>query len=211
MNMVEYYSARAREYESIYAKPERQSDLRELERLITPPLAGKDILEIACGTGYWTAKFSAVAGSITAFDINESVLEIARSKPLPKQNVRWLRADSYDFPEPGQKFSAGLAGFWLSHVPREKQPDFFRSFLPYFAPGSPLVFFDNNYVENSSTPIAERDPAGNTYQKRALQDGNSALVLKNFFTQSELERIFREAGLSPEIHMLDYYWIVIAG
>ena len=48
------YAARAREYESIYEKPERQPDLRKLERLLPDMLAGRRVLELACGTGYWT-------------------------------------------------------------------------------------------------------------------------------------------------------------
>ena len=38
--MLEYYRRRAASYERIYARPERQADLRELE--------------LACGTGWWT-------------------------------------------------------------------------------------------------------------------------------------------------------------
>ena len=49
-----YYSVRAPVYEAIYEKPERQADLTVLKQLVPSLLAGRDVLEVACGTGYWT-------------------------------------------------------------------------------------------------------------------------------------------------------------
>src|SRR5690348_4847252 len=82
MDLVTYYSKRAAEYESIYSKPERQADLRQLQELLRTDLAARDVLEIACGTGYWTERIALVADSITALDISDSVLEVARSKKI---------------------------------------------------------------------------------------------------------------------------------
>lgn len=53
-DMQSYYAARASEYERIYAKPERQADLRRLESMIPAMFARCNVLEIASGTGYWT-------------------------------------------------------------------------------------------------------------------------------------------------------------
>ena len=50
--LTHYYAARAREYERIYAKPERQSDLERVKAQLPPLFAGCRVLEIACGTGY---------------------------------------------------------------------------------------------------------------------------------------------------------------
>jgi ubiquinone/menaquinone biosynthesis C-methylase UbiE len=61
-------------------------------------LAGKHVLEIACGTGYWTEVISSSAASIIAIDINDEVLEIARSKKLNQQKVLFQRADAYALP-----------------------------------------------------------------------------------------------------------------
>ena len=52
--MAAYYARRAAEYESVYAKPERQADLRQMEAELAEPFAGRRVLEIACGTGWWT-------------------------------------------------------------------------------------------------------------------------------------------------------------
>ena len=50
-----YYASRAPEYDEVYRKPERQADLRSIERWLPPHFSGVAMLEVACGTGYWTA------------------------------------------------------------------------------------------------------------------------------------------------------------
>src|ERR1051326_861454 len=86
-SLLDYYARRAGEYEKIFAKPERQPDLVALRALLPGLFAGRDVLEIACGTGYWTPIISESARSILATDINEEVLDIARHKAYPNRNV----------------------------------------------------------------------------------------------------------------------------
>ena len=52
--MQSYYAARAGEYDAVYEKPERQADLRQIEQWLPSALYGERLLEVACGTGYWT-------------------------------------------------------------------------------------------------------------------------------------------------------------
>ena len=53
-DLLTYYAARAAEYENVYAKPERQSDLARLRETVPAYFVGRRVLEVACGTGYWT-------------------------------------------------------------------------------------------------------------------------------------------------------------
>lgn len=82
-----------------------------------------------------------------------------------------------------------LAGFWWSHVPLERIPAFLQSLHATLAPGARVVMLDNRYVAGSSTPIAECDAAGNSYQQRLLADGSVHRVLKNFLTREDLWRL----------------------
>jgi len=66
--MRAYYSARAPEYDSIYLRPERQADLRAVESWLAPRFAAEPVLEIACGTGYWTSFIASSAARIVALD-----------------------------------------------------------------------------------------------------------------------------------------------
>src|SRR5688572_19571697 len=95
-DLLTYYSNRAKEYESIYLKPERQNDLAKLAKILQDFFNDDDLLEIACGTGYWTKFLAQKARHILATDFSNEVLEIARSKNLDTEKVTLLKADIYD-------------------------------------------------------------------------------------------------------------------
>ncbi len=78
--MIEYYKKRANEYEIIYCKPERKIYIEEFKSYLSNYFMNRNVLELACGTGFWTECISLTAKSIKATDINDSVLEIAKTK-----------------------------------------------------------------------------------------------------------------------------------
>jgi len=206
--MVEYYARRAKEYERIYQKPERQADLRLLRERLEGIFTGLDLLEIACGTGYWTEIVANVAASATATDINEEVLNIARAKPIRNPNSRFLKADAHALPFSDAHFTGGLAVFWWSHLPKAGLRRFLGQFHRHFSPDAKVVFIDNRFVEGSSTPISRADEHGDTHQLRRLDDGSEHEVLKNFPTEPELWAAV--AGLAEEVRIefLRHYWIL---
>jgi len=204
-----YYAARAREYERIYAKPERQADLRQLETLLPHTLAGRNILELACGTGYWTQFLAQTAKNIVALDANPETLQLAAEKRLPAERVRLRAADIYALPDDLGVFDGAFAGFWWSHVPVLDQVRFLESLHRRLLPGARAVFLDNLYVEGSSTPIAHQDEAGNTYQRRRLDDGSEHLVLKNFPTEAGLRAATAAFGRNMQFFRLEFYWVFV--
>jgi demethylmenaquinone methyltransferase/2-methoxy-6-polyprenyl-1,4-benzoquinol methylase len=203
-----YYAARAAEYERIYDKPERQRDLARLRVLIPSLLAGRDVLEIACGTGYWTAAIAPSARRIVGVDINPETLEIARAKDYPPGRVTFEAADVQAALAKHRGFDGAFAGFWWSHIPRRERRAFTESLCKALAPGAVVVVLDNRYVEGSSTPLAHADADGNTFQKRRLDDGSEHLVLKNFPTEAELRKELAGLASRVEYTALDYYWLL---
>src|SRR6185295_2759445 len=154
--LVRYYAQRASEFERVYEKPERQSELQKLRDYIEQTFVGMDVLEIACGTGYWTQVLARSAASVVATDLTEEVLAIARSKNLgPKVTLQ--NADAYALPAFSQSFNAGLSAFWWSHIPRARLRDFVIGFHRALAPGARVVFMDNVYADGSSTPTSRTD------------------------------------------------------
>jgi hypothetical protein len=129
-------------------------------------------------------------------------MRIAQAKTYPG-NVRFQSADAYALDASLGQFDGAYAGFWWSHVPRSRMAAFLDSLHERLLPGAPVVLMDNRYVEGSSTPIAENDAEGNTYQRRRLADGSENRVLKNFPTEQDL----REQLPRPEIRLLEYYWL----
>jgi demethylmenaquinone methyltransferase/2-methoxy-6-polyprenyl-1,4-benzoquinol methylase len=201
--LVDYYRRRAAEYEAIYAWPERQGDLALLRKKIPDKLRGSRVLEIACGTGYWTQLVAAVAAQLVATDLAEETLAIARAKVFPRNPVFCI-ADAYALPESLGCFDAALAVFWWSHVPRQRIGEFLASLHRRLEPGARIVLMDNRFVEGASTPISEIDAHGNTYQLRRLGDGSQVRVLKNFPAEAELRS---HLPSTLEIRMLEYYWL----
>jgi SAM-dependent methyltransferase len=208
-SLLQYYGRRAREYEHIYDKPERETDLAALTSLLQNVLAGEDVLEIACGTGYWTARLARVARSICATDAAAEPLELARRKSYPPGRVRLELADAYAPDAVSGQFTAGFAGFWWSHVRREELPRFIGGLHRRLGLGARVVFCDNRYVEGSSTPVDRVDTAGNSYQRRRLENGEQFEVLKNFPTPDELDwTLHREGAAEISLTQLTYYWCV---
>ena len=206
--LVDYYQRRAREYEAIYAKPERQTDLAVLKKLLPERLAGRRVLEVACGTGYWTVLVARTAASIVAVDAAEEPMRIAMSKDYGGAEVRFELADAYALDERLGRYDAALAFFWWSHIPLSRIADFLRSLHRRLEPDARVLFMDNTWFEGSSTPISERDAEGNTYQLRSLADGSTNRVLKNFPTERELRAALAPHAREFSYRALEYYWLV---
>jgi SAM-dependent methyltransferase len=208
-SLADYYARRAHEYERVYAKPERQQDLRWLAARLGALLGGRDVLEVACGTGYWTQVLVRHARSVVACDINDEVLKIARGKPWGAAEVRFCRHDAFDVAEVPGRFDAGFAGFWWSHIQRARLAGFLDQWHRRVGQGGLLVAIDNRYVSGSSTPITRTDAEGNTYQLRRLVDGSRHEVLKNFPDAHQLLAIL--ARLQPpvvdaRVELTRYFW-----
>ena len=203
--MQDYYAARAPEYDRIYLKPERQDDLRQIERWLPPIFAGASVLEVACGTGHWTQFIAPVATHVAAVDAAPDTMRIARGRPANRK-VEFIEGDAYALALGGRRFQRGFAGFWFSHVPKSRVREFLLGFNAALEPGATVVLLDNLYVEGSSTPIGETDNEGNTYQTRRLDDGTTHRLIKNFPSQAELRAV--TAGLATQVKYKTwrYYW-----
>ncbi|HRI58830.1 MAG TPA: class I SAM-dependent methyltransferase [Saprospiraceae bacterium] len=207
-DLTEYYAKRAAEYEAIYNKPERQSDLSTATKLLQEIFKDQNVLEIACGTGFWTEKIARTARFILATDINESVLEIARNKNYPNNNVQFEAADLYRI-QPEKPADALFGGFIWSHIKIEELGHFTDKLNALVKPGSTIVLMDNRFVPGSNTPIAEQDAQGNTYQSRKLQNGESYLVLKNFPEREAIEAVLTGKAQRLQYIPLHYFWICV--
>ncbi len=206
--MKAYYAARAKEYERIYAKPERQADLRKLEVLIPALLEGRSVLEVACGTGYWTQHIARLASCVLATDLTAETLDVARSKGLPGDKVRFAIADAFKLPVSEGPFQGAYAGFWWSHLRASECRAFLASLQRCLAPGAVVVLMDNLFVPGSSTPISRQDNEGNTWQARRLDDGSTHEVLKNFPDEKRLREQVAGFGVNARYTALEYYWLL---
>jgi SAM-dependent methyltransferase len=205
--LAEYYAERATEYDEVYRKPERQDDLARLRRLLPPLVAGKRVLEIAAGTGYWTQVLAATATAITATDINAETIAIAAQRDYGPAHVSLRTADAYQLEAVPGDFDLVFCGFWWSHIRHADISRFLAGVRDRTGPGTGLVLVDNRYVPGSNHPVTRTGPDGDTYQQRRLADGRGYEVLKNFTSRPQLETELAGAAAGLEWTELEYFWL----
>ena len=95
--VADYYAARALEHDqtSGYCDPEAEPLRAAAKARYQERFLGLDVLEIACGTGYWTEVVAQVARTVLATDVCEQMLASARQRLAGFGNVRFQVADAY--------------------------------------------------------------------------------------------------------------------
>lgn len=211
-DMVKYYKDRAKEYEQIYERndPRRQEEQDLMGGEMKRFLSGMDVIDIGCGTGYWTQGASETARSIVGIDVNQTVLDIAISKTY-RCPTEFKVMDAYRIEYPEKTFSGALASFWLSHVRREDLDEWIEQMHRVLKPGAHVFLSDNTFIEGIGGDSISKPGDPNTYKLRTLNDGSKHLILKNYFTKDELLELFsRHTGcITGEniFHGRCFWWI----
>jgi 2-polyprenyl-3-methyl-5-hydroxy-6-metoxy-1,4-benzoquinol methylase len=210
-DMVKYYRDRAKEYEEIYEwrDPGRQKEQDLMARELKNTFRGKRVLDIGCGTGYWTVMISETAEFILGIDINETVLEIAQSKEY-KCPSEFRVMDAYNM-ELGEKFTGTIASFMLSHVLKEDMGKWIDHIHDQLEPGASVFIADNTFIEGIGGKLHSKPDYPNTYKLRTLNDGSQHMIVKNYFTVEELLGLFgvRSKGISQKnVYMGKCFWWV---
>ena len=177
---AEYYAKMAEQYDAVYNLEEREDDQEDLCDHVAEALAGHIVLELACGTGFWTEIAAETALSIVATDINPNLIALARTRDLPQEQVTFRVADAYDLPADLGEFTAILVGFWWSHVARADQEKLLAHWRANFGKDILIVLLDDTYVEGTSDTVARTDLEGNTYQIKTAPDGMRYEIRKNY-------------------------------
>lgn len=206
-SMAAYYLQRAASYERVYLKPERQADLRAMAAWLATCFVGRNVLEIACGTGWWTPHAAAHAAHWRATDLIPETMAVAQGKPAMPANVRFQQVDAYTLAALGDEtFDAAYAGCWWSHVPLDRLQPWLDTLHARLKPGAVVVMLDNRLVPGSSTPISRTDLQGNTYQQRTLDDGSRHELLKNFPSADEAIAALGARARDPRWMAWPHYW-----
>jgi demethylmenaquinone methyltransferase/2-methoxy-6-polyprenyl-1,4-benzoquinol methylase len=199
------YTPHVPEHDRIYERPECQPDLRRLREMLTELLAGRRVLEIACGTGYWTEHVAQVAESVLAIDVNEDLLKLAIARLRRFSNTACLLDDAYSLNSiTPETFDAGFAAFWWSHVPRQHLPAFLDAFHGKLRPGALVIFADACHGDGK--PACRTDADGNTYFHHRSSDGTEHEDIRNYPTREEVERVLRPRSRMLTMHEFPRYW-----
>lgn len=206
--LQDYYNRRAQEYEEIYHRPDpvRQKEIAQIGEAMKDVLSNRCVFEIACGTGFWTVIASEVAEHILAIDISDEMLSIAGAKNLPDDRVNFCIGDAYSLESIEGEFDAGLANFWLSHIPKARLNDFLHNLNKKLGFGAVVFMADNVYVPGIGGELIKKDNCEDTFKLRKLSNGSKYEVLKNYYDENQLRKIFEPFSREFSITIENCFW-----
>lgn len=185
--VVDYYAARAAEYDLTagYTDPEAEPLRGGAKARYQELFLGLDVLEIACGTGYWTEVVAQVARTVLATDVCEQMLASARQRLAGFGNVRFRVADAYSLEDVPGGFSGAFAVWWWSHVPKRLVPQFLATLHDKLRPGALVLFVDQ--VSTAYEPMNQCVGAGeDRLEEREVSGGRKFSIVKNFPGRDEV-------------------------
>jgi ubiquinone/menaquinone biosynthesis C-methylase UbiE len=199
---VEYYRARANEYDEWFLRqgrydrgPEHRTawfdEVALVEAALKQELQPGDVLELACGTGLWTQHLVRHHSSVVAVDASPEAIAINRRR-VQSDAVAYVVADLFTW-QPEARFDAAFFGFWLSHVPLNEFERFWAKVAASLKPKG-RVFLVDSLFEQASTARdhAPLDQSG--LVQRRLNDGREYTIVKVFYEPASLERRLSSLG-----------------
>jgi SAM-dependent methyltransferase len=202
-DLAAYYEARAPEYDDWYLRRGRydrgaidnaawNADLDSAGLWLDGlPIHG-EIVELAAGTGWWSPLLAG-KGELSLYDVVPATLERARERLV----AHGLRAHLHvrdAWAEPDRQVDAVFAGFWLSHVPRDRLGEFLGIVRRWLKPGGTFAFVDS-LPDTASGAADHPAPAGDRATRR-LADGREFTIVKVFYDRSELKAALVVAGFA---------------
>ena len=180
-------------------------DVRRIEEWLPSLLRGRRILEIACGTGYWTQFLAPAAAGIVASTARRRRCESRASA---------CRRQTYRSPWETRTRPSGTAGRSTPPSPASGSLTSRRNGRPSSSLRSTVAAArSEGRVPRQSVrrrqlfADSERDERGNTYQSRRLSDGSVHRVLKNFPSETQLHALVANGlGCSPRYTRWSYFW-----
>jgi ubiquinone/menaquinone biosynthesis C-methylase UbiE len=206
-----YYNQRAPEYEQIYFRDDvaRRKEIADESERLGRLATGRRVLELACGTGYWTEVMSATAVSIDAVDLSPEMLAVAQKKTY-RCPVTFTQSDMQAYAAAAGAYDLVALGFWFSHQPRQEYQAFFDLIGRPLKPGGTIWMIDNNPpAEGPLSHHARVDTHGNNYKYRFLDNGEQYTILKNYFERAGLQNLFSPRFTVESLIHQRYYWSVV--
>lgn len=188
-SMNDYYDRRAPIHDErmSYESNEQMEALFEpIIKLFEPYITGKDILEIACGTGNWTQILTKRARSVVASDVNRSTIDIARKKKYAATSPQFVEVDAYYLESIEGTFDTAFMADWWAHIPKSRLSQFLDNLHLKLRASGCVVVVDMLPYELPHDETERFDDDGNRIHERTLPDGGSFSVVKNYPARQEL-------------------------
>lgn len=213
---LEYYRARSGEYDQWWYREGRYDrgvtenerwfqESAEVDSALAAFRPAGRILELACGTGIWSAKLVASASELTLVDGSREMLDVARQR-LGRADVQYVQANLFEW-KPKGEFDTVFFSFWLSHVPPDRFFAFWGLVSRCLARHGRVFFVDSRH-EQASTAIDHRLQGPEAIRlERRLNDGRAFQIYKIFYDPPELEQQLSELGWKISVRKTGRFFI----
>jgi SAM-dependent methyltransferase len=198
---AEYYRRRAAEYD-VTAYGDLEAAGTRITRIVREMHPTGSVLEIACGTGMWTAALADVADSVRAVDVAAEAIAIARDR-VRAGNVTFEVADVFSWTA-ADVFDVVFFSAWLSHVPEASFEQFWSILRGLLSAGGRVLFLDEHVDERFKERYLTGEPE---MVERALEDGSTFRIVKNFVDPERLRLRLRGLGWDCVMRRDGHDWV----
>jgi 2-polyprenyl-3-methyl-5-hydroxy-6-metoxy-1,4-benzoquinol methylase len=150
---------------------------------------GMSVLELGCGTGYFTRELARSGAEIVAVDVSPELLEIAKSS-WSAPNVRYEIQNAYRLTYPDAAFDSVVGSSVLHHLEIEQA---LREIYRVLKPGGKMFFTEPNML-NPQIAIQKNVP----WVKRKLGDSPDETAFFRWSLRRLLEKTgYRDVQVDP--------------
>jgi demethylmenaquinone methyltransferase/2-methoxy-6-polyprenyl-1,4-benzoquinol methylase len=164
------------------------------------------VLELACGTGWWTRELARYARGITAVDASDEVLELNRRRVGAEGTVDYVRADVFSW-EPPRRYDVVFFGFWLSHVPPDRFASFWERVRAALTPDGRVFFVDSFERSTAARMSRPAQGEGDGVEIRTLGDGREFRVVKVRYEPARLQADLEALGWRGRVTRTERFFV----
>lgn len=196
---VEYYRARADEYDT--TSPTRDEDgFPALVAALDHVAPRGRVLELACGTGIWTAELARHASALTAVDAAPEMIELNRAK-VRRPDIEYVVADLFDW-HPRARYDVVFLAAWLSHVPPQRFASFWAMIDDALAPGGTVIIVDELPAVATVERVVTDAPAPAV--ERQLRSGQRFRTVKVLYAPEHLIAELSALGWAADVRAVNW-------
>jgi SAM-dependent methyltransferase len=199
-SQIDYYRARAGEYDSTSPLTDDAGSRAELAAALEAFAPRGRVLELACGTGEWTAELAKHASQLTAVDASSEMLALNRER-VGRPDVHYLHADLFTWTPPAN-YDVVFFSAWLSHVPPQRFEGFWALVGSCLSDDGRVFVIDELPAAGADErPI---DDASAAAVERSLTTGARYRIVKVFHEPAVLRGRLLELGWNVEVRTVGW-------
>lgn len=213
--MNQYYNERAFEYDDVYsgegpAFPRRDAYIADTRQIsaIADRFGKGNLIDIACGTGFWFPHYSSNCNQITLLDHSRNML--ARCKERVErtglaEKCTFILGDFFETKLQSDSFDSAVIGFLLSHLNPERELLLFQILDRITKLDAEVLLIDSAWSGQRSL---YRQKTG--LQKRVLGDGREFHIPKRYFSKGDIQELVNRHGFRiSEFYFGDAFLAVV--